>query len=521
MSIEQRNPRKRWRSAGAVIVVAAVVLVGFALFFAVSQPRTVSLLHIAAAQNEAIQIRSSATGQIRRVAARRLVRVVQHYAGGGRDDPFDGARQPRWLTDYIVWNGERLLWWGAAGPGGKVLPVASELRAEVQERVAQRFSAMSDAPHEPLGFVKSVAGGQPFVIAYLVSDVGAGRTVLAGALIDLDLLRKDLLEPLFAVSGRLSVVRQPERLRTFWYEPISEVMPLVVTPSEQFVASEFRAARIQQVILVAIAIVFLIVLALMVWKLITLVERELRLSELKSNFVADVSHELKTPLALIRMFGEMLSEGRVPSEEKKQEYYGIITRESTRLTQLIENILDFSRIEAGRKTYHLAPVDIGQVVRATYENYRAELNQKGFTHTLRVADGLPTVSADADAVAQAMVNLMSNAIKYSAEEKEFEIEIKTETRRDRHGVLISVKDRGIGVSPEDRSRLFDGFFRATDDRVRQVRGTGLGLSVVHQIVGAHGGSIDVESRLVKGSVFRIFLPASSADLKTGDENDSQ
>ena len=268
-----------------------------------------------------------------------------------------------------------------------------------------------------------------------------------------------------------------------------------------------------------LTILALVTLVVAMWVLVRVVRREMALVEMKANFVADVSHELKTPLALIRLFGETLQSGRVTSEEKRQEYYAIITRESTRLSNLINNILDFARIEAGCKEYTLQTTDIADVVRDTFEAYRAQLEDNGFEHHLTVADSLPRVDADRDAIAQALINLMNNAVKYSGQERYLAIDLTEDTRRDRHGVLISVHDRGIGIRPEDRARLFDGFFRAPDGRVREKGGTGLGLALVKHIVEIHNGSLDVESRLVKGSTFRIFLPASEREI--GGSNDGE
>ena len=154
----------------------------------------------------------------------------------------------------------------------------------------------------------------------------------------------------------------------------------------------------------------------------------------------------------------------------------------------------------------MAPTDVGEVVRSTYESYRFDLEHHGFEHHLTVADDLPAIHADADAVSQAVLNLMSNALKYYEDERYLTVSVTPETRRGRHGVLISVEDHGIGLRPETRRHLFEGFYRVSDDRVRKRRGAGLGLAVVKHIVDAHGGSIDVESRLVKGSTFRVFLP---------------
>jgi len=242
--------------------------------------------------------------------------------------------------------------------------------------------------------------------------------------------------------------------------------------------------------------------------LMRVVRREVALAELKSNFVADVSHELKTPLAMIKLFAETLQSGRVADDEKRREYYGIISRESTRLTTLINNILDFARIEAGRRQYTLQPTDLAAVVRETYETYREELDRHQFEHSLHVASPLPTVQADRDAVTQILINLMSNAIKYSADERVLSIDLKPDTIRGRRGVQITVEDCGIGIRPEDRARVFEGFFRAADGRVLRQGGTGLGLTLVKHIVEAHGGTLEIEPRLVKGTAFRIFLPSS-------------
>lgn len=250
----------------------------------------------------------------------------------------------------------------------------------------------------------------------------------------------------------------------------------------------------------------LVALLLAIRAMNRLAQHEITLSRMKSNFIAQVSHELKTPLALIRMFGETLLAGRVTSPDKITEYHEIITRESTRLTHLIDNILDFARIDAVRKPPRMEPMHVGQVVRSTYDSYRHELDHHAFEHRCIVADDLPEIQGDADAISQVVLNLISNAVKYSADDKFLAVDVAPETRRGRHGVLIAVRDRGIGIRPEDRAHLFDGFFRATDDRVRKRRGAGLGLALCKRIVDAHGGYIDVESRLVKGSEFRIFLP---------------
>jgi signal transduction histidine kinase len=284
----------------------------------------------------------------------------------------------------------------------------------------------------------------------------------------------------------------------------------IITPTPRFVEEQRRTIWTQSATYLSVTALALGTLVCAMWFMMRLVQREISLAELKSNFVADVSHELKTPLALIRMYAETLQSGRISGDEKKREYYAVIARESTRLTNLINDILDFARIEAGGKEYVLQPTDAGKVVRETYEAYRPQLEHHGFEHRLDIAPGLPRIDADADALSQILVNLIQNSIKYSDDDKFLGIEVTGDVRRGRSGVLISLHDRGIGIRPDDRARLTEGFFRSQDTRVRQQGGTGLGLALVKRIIEAHHGSLDIESRLVKGSTFRVFFPASGA-----------
>jgi signal transduction histidine kinase len=233
------------------------------------------------------------------------------------------------------------------------------------------------------------------------------------------------------------------------------------------------------------------------------VRRELHLSRLKSDFVANVSHELKTPLALIRLFAETLEMGRVPGEEKAQQYYRVINKESQRLTQLINNILDFSRIEAGRREYRLAPADVSRIVAEVVEAYRFQIEQQGFTFEVEVEPGLPRVVADKEALAQALLNLVNNALKYTRDDKYLKLSVY---RRGDEQVAISVTDRGIGVAKGEQQKIFEKFYRAEDSLVHETKGSGLGLSLVKHIMEAHGGSVEVESAKGSGSTFTLVLP---------------
>ncbi|HEY7409100.1 MAG TPA: HAMP domain-containing sensor histidine kinase [Vicinamibacteria bacterium] len=234
------------------------------------------------------------------------------------------------------------------------------------------------------------------------------------------------------------------------------------------------------------------------------VRREMHLSRIKSDFVANVSHELKTPLALIRLFAETLEMGRVPSPEKAGEYHRIINKESQRLTQLINNILDFSRIEAGRKEYRFAPVDVAEVVREVLEAYRFQIEKQGFTLEAKVPADLPLVEADKEALEQALLNLVHNAVKYSPHEKYLGLEV----RREGDHLLVAVADRGIGVAKGEQKKIFDKFYRSADSLVHDTKGSGLGLTLVRHIMEAHGGRVELESTPGKGSTFTLVLPIS-------------
>ncbi len=231
-------------------------------------------------------------------------------------------------------------------------------------------------------------------------------------------------------------------------------------------------------------------------------DREARLAQAKSNFVANVSHELKTPLSLISLFSEILELGRVNNEEKKAEYYRIIRHESRRLNKMIDNILDFSKIEAGRKTYDLADGDVAEVIEEVLSSYRYQAVNSGFDIQTNLQPDLPPVLIDRDAMAQAISNLLDNAIKYSGEAKRLSITAET-----RGGALsIEIADHGLGIPRDEQAKIFEMFYRVGNGLVHDVKGSGLGLSLVKHIVEAHRGTVSVESEVGHGSRFTILLP---------------
>jgi len=237
-------------------------------------------------------------------------------------------------------------------------------------------------------------------------------------------------------------------------------------------------------------------------------DREARLAQAKSNFVANVSHELKTPLSLISLFSEILELGRVNKEEKKAEYYGIIRHESRRLNKTIDNILDFSRIEAGRKTYQLVAGDVAAVIDSVLSTYRYQIINSGFDIQTDIQPDLPPVLIDRDAIAQAISNLLDNAIKYSGKVKQISITARVLGSQ----LSIVIADHGAGIPRAEQAKIFEKFYRVGNGLVHDVKGSGLGLSLVKHIIEAHGGAISVDSDEGKGSRFTILLPLASRSV---------
>lgn len=232
------------------------------------------------------------------------------------------------------------------------------------------------------------------------------------------------------------------------------------------------------------------------------VRRESRLAEMRSQFVSSVSHELKTPLTAIRMFAETLRLGRSPDQHTQTEYLDTIINESERLTRLLNNVLDFSQIEQGKKTYHLAPTSLVEVVHTAARALEYPLAQQGFELRLDVEENLPVVNADGDALEQAILNLLTNAMKYSGASREIDLRL----HRQNGQAVIQVTDYGVGIAGEEQAPIFENFYRVLTPESKLIPGTGLGLTLVAHVAKAHGGSVEVESAPGEGSTFSIHLP---------------
>ena len=219
------------------------------------------------------------------------------------------------------------------------------------------------------------------------------------------------------------------------------------------------------------------------------IRREVLMAEMRSQFVSSVSHELKTPLTAIRMFAETLRLGRAKDPATQAEYLDTIVNESERLTRLLNNVLDFSKIEQGQRTYHPAPASLPETVQAAARAMEYPLKQQGFELDIQLDEGLPQVRVDRDAIEQAVLNLLSNAMKYSGDSRTIGLKVQREGDR----AVIQVVDKGVGIDPKDQEHIFEDFYRVPTRENQSLPGTGLGLSLVSHIAKAHGGTVRVES----------------------------
>jgi signal transduction histidine kinase len=232
------------------------------------------------------------------------------------------------------------------------------------------------------------------------------------------------------------------------------------------------------------------------------VQRELRLADLRSQFVSSVTHELKTPLTAIRMFAETLRLDEEVDQRTRSEYLDTILHESERLSRLVDNVLDFGQIERGRRIYRFGLVRLEEVVEEAARAIQHPLQQAGFALDVDVERDLPPVTADSDALQQAILNLLTNAMKYSGDSRRIRLGLD----RKNGDARIVVADAGVGIAPAEQARIFERFYRAPSAENRRIPGAGLGLTLVAHIISAHGGDVHVDSSPGTGSTFTIRLP---------------
>ncbi len=323
-------------------------------------------------------------------------------------------------------------------------------------------------------------------------------------------LRDDICVALLDDNAKPVVISR-EKFQANWKRPfvateIGDALPhweiaaYLVNP-----AKLTQAAHTTKLALGLLIALLLLAIGVGSWLIVSSLNAELKLARQKTDFVSNVSHELKTPLTSIRMFSELLAEGRVTDAAKQKSYLQIITAEAARLTRLINNVLDFSRMESGEKKYNFQPCDLTAVVRGTADTFRPHLEAGGFKFNCELPVHEIAWSGDADALSQVIVNLLSNAEKYSSVKKEISLQLMQKQVPLPH-VEIKVLDRGSGVPRGSAEKIFEKFYRAHDALGSGIQGSGLGLTIARQIARAHGGEVVYEPRDGGGSCFILRLP---------------
>jgi len=293
--------------------------------------------------------------------------------------------------------------------------------------------------------------------------------------------------------------------------PHWEVAAYLVNP-----ARLMQTAHTAELTLGLLIAVLVLAIGIGSWLIVSSLNLELKLARQKTDFVSNVSHELKTPLTSIRMFSELLAEGRVTDRAKQRSYLDIITAEAARLTRLINNVLDFSRLESGEKKYNFQPCDLVEVASAAARTFRPHLEAAGFKFECLLPEAPVPVRGDADALSQIIVNLLSNAEKYSNGRKEITLQLERRESPLPHAE-VRVLDRGLGVPRGSGEKIFEKFYRAHDSLSSGVQGSGLGLTIARQIARAHSGDVVYEPRDGGGSCFVLRLPIKPAETTNGHQ----
>ncbi len=248
------------------------------------------------------------------------------------------------------------------------------------------------------------------------------------------------------------------------------------------------------------AIISLLLLG--VWFFYKYTTREAELVRLKSDFVDSASHTLKTPITRIRLMAEKMELGWIKDEAKKKEYFRAILRETDRMSEMVTNMLDFSKVEAGRMRFEMKQGSLWEHVQAVMDSLRPHIENQGFQLKMELAEDIPPLCFDPDAIKSILVNLVHNALKYSQEEKYIGVDLYREGDR----VILAVADKGMGIPEKEREKIFDKFYRGRDEAVKAMEGSGLGLFLARHAAKAHKDDIKVISEPGKGSTFKVYLP---------------
>jgi two-component system phosphate regulon sensor histidine kinase PhoR len=356
-----------------------------------------------------------------------------------------------------------------------------------------------------LVFVTENTARKPVVVGMLIDQelfiqdiIGTRLQVIAKDQFVLSVFRKGSNQSVY--STRADTVRHQNEMlaKDLWLLPQYNLGIRRTGSSIQALIDKRLSTNLTLIILLDVILVIAVV---MVFRN---VKREVQLAQNKADFVSNVSHEIRTPLALISMFAETLEMDRVKSEEKKHEYYRIISKEAQRLSGIVNKILNFSQTEANKKTLNPVLVHPPTEVDEILKTYDFHLKSKGFEYTYKIIQDA-WVMADREAFIESVINLIDNAVKYSDDIKV----IKISSGKENGYGYVSVTDKGIGIKPSDQKHIFDKFYRVSSGNLAKSRGTGLGLSLVKQLMETQQGKVTVTSAVGKGSCFTLYFPIAS------------
>jgi two-component system phosphate regulon sensor histidine kinase PhoR len=420
-------------------------------------------------------------------------------------------------------------------PAHEVLAFASRAGGGPEDDAFRRlltqriFPDLSLAPpYDELRHLHKVYGGQSYLLAYSLRT-NAPKPYLVVAWHDVPRIVHEMLPRLFpdaAGSSRVNVIDEDGRVvfgpplrggdftvgRPFPTTLYNWRLQVTLT-SAQELGARVERRRLLEMLMVGLSCVAVVAGLAVV---IVAAERERRLSALKSDFVANVSHELKTPLSLVRMFGELLLSGRVASDDKRREYLQIIVNESERLTALIENVLDFAKFERGKSAFEFRAGSVSQAAIRAIEVYRYRAEREEVEIAVSIDSQVPDTLVDERALELLVMNLLDNALKYAREGKRIAVDVRTGAQ----AIELRVSDRGPGIPTAERRRIFERFVRGVSGTERQVRGSGIGLALVKHIAESHGGDAWVESEVGRGSTFIVTIPIRKPKLRAALVDDA-
>jgi signal transduction histidine kinase len=382
--------------------------------------------------------------------------------------------------------------------------IESQAIPEIRQRIPLSFGNNGDMYDRfPL-----TRGEELSVISFhILPDFFQGEDYFGGFCWDLNYLKDFFIPGLFEETSEntgldlqltdKAISAENTRVMNFRMFPL----PWKIQVSHPQIVTVERAAK-REIFLYGVLLAVIVMLMLFGAVMIVRdISRESETTRLKTEFVNNISHELKTPLTLIRLYGDTLQRNKDLAQDERDDCYEIITKESERLSHLINNVLDFSRIDMGRKEFMFINGFLQDVISDTLESYRYHLEKKGFKIQSDISNDLPEIEFDGEAIASVFVNLLSNAMKFSPEQKEVGVRLY----REKENAILEVADKGIGISEEELPKIFQRFYRS-EQNIPESRGSGLGLTLVRHIAEAHGGRVEVKSEPGSGSVFSIVLP---------------